>query len=168
MALFPMFLSWCANIFVSLSNILLESRSRLSNSRKQLTYSSSSVSSLSELLLSLLGVVGRSGLGVPFSLGLVGCSGDVPAGMLVAAGRLHSPLSWWVLAGLYRSPSLWALAGSYWRVFRGECWFHPQIHPRPGPSKALQCCSYACPFLFPGLMVLGVEASWSYWGMEVV
>jgi len=64
----PTFLSWCANMFVSLFNILLQSGSRLCHSRKQLTYSSSLVS-LTQLLHSLQGVAGWLGIVVPFSLG---------------------------------------------------------------------------------------------------
>ena len=85
---FPIVLLCCANIFVSSSNILLQSGSRTSPSRKQLTYSSYSVLWTSELMLSLPGVAGRSGLRVPFCLGSVGLSGVVQASFPVGAGGI--------------------------------------------------------------------------------
>jgi hypothetical protein len=92
------------NIFVSLANILLQSGLRPSHSRKQLTYSSSSVSSLSELLLSLPGVAGRSGFGVLFCLRSLGLSGVVPASFSVGAGGVV-PASFWMGAGGVRPAS---------------------------------------------------------------
>jgi len=154
-ALFPSFPPWCGNIFDSSSNILLQSGLRPSHPRKQLTYSSSSVLSSSKLLLLLPGVAGRSGFRVLFCLGSVGLSGVVPASFPVAAG------------GIVRRLSLWSLAGPYRRLSRCECWFQPQIHPRPGPSRALQCYSHPFPFLFHWLVVLAVGASCSYRGLEV-
>jgi len=82
------YLLWCANISIQLSNILLQSGSRPSHSRKQLTYSSFSVSSLSERLLPLQGTAGRLGFRVPFSLESVGLSGVIPATFLVGAGSV--------------------------------------------------------------------------------
>ena len=62
-ALCPMCLSWCANIFVLSWNILLQSKSRPSHWKKQLTDSSFLVWSSSELLLLLLGMAGWVGFG---------------------------------------------------------------------------------------------------------
>jgi len=95
---FPIVLSWCAIIFVSSSNMLLESGSRPTHCRKQYTYYRSSVFSASERLLSLLGVADWTGFGMPFGLGSVhiywvvpdsfleGGGGVVPASSAVGAG----------------------------------------------------------------------------------
>jgi len=84
-ALCPMCLSWCANIFVLSWNILLQSKSRPSHWKKQLTDSSFLVWSSSELLLLLLGMAGWVGFGVPFCLGSVHFSEVIPASLPVGA-----------------------------------------------------------------------------------
>jgi len=101
-ALLTIFLSWCANTFVSSTNMLLQSALRPTHSNKQVTYCSYLVL-LSELLLSMLGVVGRLGFAVPIRLGLVGfsevirascsvgASGVVPASFSVGAGGMDPP-----------------------------------------------------------------------------
>jgi len=88
MTLLPIVLSWCATIYISSSNILLQSGSRPSHCRKRLIYSSSLVLVSSDLVLSLLEVAGWSGFGAPCCIGLVGVSGVVQASFLVGAGRV--------------------------------------------------------------------------------
>jgi len=97
-AMFRTVLSWCANIFVSSSKILLHLGSRPTHSRKQLTYSSSLVSSSSVLRISLPGVAGLSGFGVLYCSGSVGFSGVIPASFQFPAGRIV-PTSFSVGAG---------------------------------------------------------------------
>jgi len=97
-ALFPNFLLSCANIFVLSSNILLQSESRPSHSRKHFTNHLSWVSSLLELLLVLPGVASRSGFGVPICIWSVGFAGDVLASFPVAAGGVEQ-VSFSVAAG---------------------------------------------------------------------
>jgi len=72
------------------------------------------------------------------------------------------------LLGPYQAPSLWVLAEPYQCLSWWECWLHPQIHPWPGPSKALQSCCHLFPFVVPWLMVLVAEASCSYQGIDVL
>jgi len=88
-ASFRIDLLWCAHILVSLSNILLQLWLRLCHWRKQLMKYSSKVSSkLSELMFSLLGVVGQSGVGVRSYIGSVGYSGVILATFLMGAGSM--------------------------------------------------------------------------------
>jgi len=129
MALFPIVLSWCANIFISSSNILLQSGSRPSYSSQQLTYSSSSVPSLScKLLLLPLGVAGRSGFGVPSCLGSVGFSGVVLVSFPVAAGGVV-PASFLVGAGRVIPSSLLVGGGGIVAASLSAGVLVPSSHP---------------------------------------
>jgi len=176
MASRPIFLLYWANIIVSSSIILLQSGSRLSQSRNHLTSSSSSVSSL-ELRLSLLGVAGLLGFLVPFCVGLVGFVQVIPASLLV--GGIVPPSFSTVVGGLVQASFTVGAGGIVLASFSVSA---GGIIPAAfsvgvlvafsGPSsarsnKALQCYSTPFPFPFPWLVGLAEGAFCSYRRMEV-
>jgi len=132
-ALLPIFSLWCANIFLSSFNILLQFWLRPSDSRKQLTYSSYSVSLLSELLLLLLGVAGWSDIGVQFCIGSVGCSGVILASFPVGAGGVV-PTSVSVGAGGLVPACFWKGTGGMvgWILVQREAYVDIQCSCRIG------------------------------------
>jgi len=118
--LFPMNLSLCANIMVMLSNILLQSGSRRSQSMMQLKYSLSSFSLFSERLLLLSSVAGQSGCRVPFSLESIGLSVALPASCPVRAGVFLTASSQSTRVGSNQHHSPMALARLSLHVSRWE------------------------------------------------
>jgi hypothetical protein len=77
---------WCANIFVSSSNIVAQSQSMSSNSWMKLTHPSALVTFTLDLLHLLLGVTGWLGFGVPSYSQSVVISGVVLSSFPGAAG----------------------------------------------------------------------------------
>ena len=133
------------------------------------SHSSASVSGL-ELILLLLGVAVQSNIGVPFCLECVGFSGVIPASFWVTASRIILASWSWQIAGSYRPHFQSELVGLYQSLSQWESCLHPQTHPRPDSSKALQNYSNLVhiPFPFPLLAWLGLEVSYCDRGMKVV
>jgi len=93
--LFPIFLLWCANMFVSSSNILFQSGLRPSHCSKLLMYSFSTVLSSSSMRSSLPWVTSQSGSGVPFCFRSAAFPGVVEASFRVVR-LLHIQAIVWI------------------------------------------------------------------------
>lgn len=168
-ALLPILLSWCANVFVSSSNILLQSGSRLSHSRKQLTYSSSSVSSSAQHLLPL-GVAGQSRFGVPIFFGLLGFHEVIPASFSLGAAQIV-PASFSVgFGGIVPASSSVGVGGIIPASFSAGVLVpssdSPSARSIKSPPMLLLSVSSSSPVVKIGM--LGNGSILLYWVMEVV
>jgi len=91
----------------------------------------------------------------------------------------YLPLQWWKLPDQYLILIQWELAWLYQPHLQQEYWLHPQTHPWPDPSEALQCNIhlFPVPVQVSWLLGLGVvvscsedvmEVVWGYHGWQVV